>query len=177
MSLAVLLGDDEFQIVGEREATHSERPKSSSMSAQSNPARLSEKPDDRYDSFQLITFPSGSGPSRANSSTSARVLEEVLIMIEGIRPYDLAMTLTKKLAEEWINRPSISLDELFIAFEGVKDRSGFADLVAALGVIDLGPAMPRVVELLQSYKTSDNESLREAAEDALDLIEFNAETE
>ncbi len=98
-------------------------------------------------------------------------------MIEGIRPYDLAMTLTKKLAEEWINRPSISLDELFIAFEGVKDRSGFADLVAALGVIDLGPAMPRVVELLQSYKTSDNESLREAAEDALDLIEFNAETE
>lgn len=100
-----------------------------------------------------------------------RPIDSTLYAIEDLRSYDKAMLIAQKLAGLVVSLKQTSFPDVLSAMRSLEDRRGYPDLIAAFGTIPLGDARSDVLALLRTYLKSGKARLRDAAEDAIDMIE------
>ena len=93
-----------------------------------------------------------------------------LRLIEQQRSFSAAEDVARRIAETviWTAGPNI-VELLRTARSGT---AAFADLIAAIGTVDLGNAKPNIRDYLIELRNGSDPRIAQSAEDALDLLDF-----
>lgn len=95
-----------------------------------------------------------------------------LALIEQQERFQDANVLAETLADSVVRNVRSGIAEILETVRGQSSPSSFADLIAALGTVELGSALQNILEYLRGLEAGEDERLKQAAEDAIDLIQF-----
>jgi hypothetical protein len=97
-----------------------------------------------------------------------------LRMIEQQRTFSAAEKLATRIIEMIISASGVRAVELLKA--AYSETAAFADVIAATGALELTEGKQEITSYLSELKAGSDKRLAQAAEDALDLLEFAGES-
>ncbi|HLY02262.1 MAG TPA: hypothetical protein VKR56_07160 [Candidatus Cybelea sp.] len=126
-----------------------------------------EAPASRSEDYELVGF-----EAEKPSHPALTLTVFGMRLIEHQQTFASAKSIAETLADSIARNAHANIVELLETVRAQFSPSSFADLIEAFGTVELGDAVQPVREYLALIEAGNDEQLRQAAQDAIDLIEF-----